>query len=49
MREVHMGLYSKEAEKKVEKKIQEILKESGMSREEYNEALNVPKSMRNIG
>ena len=49
MREFHMGLYSKEVEKKVEKKIQEIMKESVMSREEYNEALNVVKGMKNIG
>ena len=49
MREFHMGLCSKEAKKKVEKKIQEILKESGMSREEYNEVLNVAKGFRSIG
>ena len=49
MREIHMGLHSKQAEKNVEKKIQEILRESRMTREEHNGALNVAKGMKGIG
>ena len=44
-----MRLHSKQAEKNVEKKIQDILKVSGITREEYNEALGIANKMKSSG
>ena len=49
MRGVHMGLYSKQDEKNVENKIQDIPKESSMTREEYNESLNIFEKTKSNG
>ena len=49
IRKVHSELHSKEIKKNVEKKIESILKESGMTRKEFNEIKGIALEMKANG